>query len=538
MKNVKTAVWNEQPKVTHCVWGAKLTVLLLSVLLLLSSLSSCNGTGGVADSEGETYGASSSSSSAGGKSSSGTSSVGGMTNSNGDELSALDIMNMMSGGHASEVEAILSGGNNEEVEEERGTFEVVLSATSMGLPEDGWVELELAGDAYFKGEAFAGPDGTIRFTVPRQRIGAIVTVSLTAYLPDGTPYTSGIMTGEANEGGTTSFSVPLVDLPRVTIDITGTKSSYGRTVEQDGVTYDVIEYTGSGLGMSVTNSDSEATMDIKLNDSTASASQSLPDGFNKIEVTAVKSEALPPVTAKKNVYVVKKLPEPTISFNGDHYPGQDTASYEMWKYSFGSHDNLKLSVTNTYDGNNPETGNATMEVTVTGVTSYTFSSETESVVDKVLNDGQQTITVTLTKPLCEPIEITKTIYAHIKKVRVQLTKAGVYIGDNTKLSGKANLGGRWIRDFGGVSWKKNATDYYNFKTDYDPNYYMTEKTDTLRYYTTGLKAGSDDLSDTDKTFSLSDIKSEKASRGYVYSYAYGSGGSTQHELYFDIYDDE
>ncbi|MBQ6567467.1 MAG: hypothetical protein IJL80_10460, partial [Treponema sp.] len=263
--------------------------------LLLSSLSfySCTGTGGAADSDGETYGSSAASGGAGGSSGSG-SSAGGVTDSSGGEMSAWEIMQKMSAGHGDEVVAILTGGDTDPVAEERGTFEVILPASSMGLPAEGWVELEIAGDAYFKGKSSAGPDGNVRFTVPRQRVGAIITVSLTAYLPDGTeegvPYISGSKTGPAEEGGSYSFTVPLVDLPRVTISITGTKKTYGRTVEKDGVSYDVVEYTGSGLGMSVTNSDTEATMEIKLNDSTASESESLADGFNKIEVTAVKSE--------------------------------------------------------------------------------------------------------------------------------------------------------------------------------------------------------------------------------------------------------
>ena len=538
---------------------------LMLATLLLSSLSfySCTGTGGAADSDDETYGSSAASGGAGGSSGSG-SSAGGVTDSSGGEMSAWEIMQKMSAGHGDEVVAILSGGDTDPVAEERGTFEVILPASSMGLPAEGWVELEIAGDAYFKGKSSAGPDGNVRFTVPRQRVGAIITVSLTAYLPDGTeegvPYTSGSKTGPAEEGGSYSFTVPLVDLPRITIDITGTKSSYGRTVEKDGVSYDVVEYTGSGLGMSVTNSDSEATMDIKLNDSTASESESLADGFNKIEVTAVKSETLPPVTVKKNIYVVKALSEDDIDIdytNGttNHKDGgtfgNDPAGYEYVKYSYLSsttYDGLRLKVTNnTVDV--PATGDSTMTVKVSGAT--TIAESAGNLPETKLSDGQQTITVKLTKPHCEPVEVEKKINTHIKKVKVELpTNAGfeIKIGSNTKLSGTAYLwkaGDSWsnIRSFSNAGWD-NGNNYESCNHSYF-SCELSETTDTMFYRADGLYAGNDPLKDVQREFSLADLWYDikrTGSQGYIHVDGnWGISNSSEwtwHKLWFSLSDAE
>ncbi|MBQ7165804.1 MAG: hypothetical protein IJR93_02495, partial [Treponema sp.] len=278
--------------------GGKLTTLLLLISLLL--ISSCNGNGGAADSEGETYSPGSSGGSSGGS--------GGMTgSSSGGEMSAWDIMQMMDSGRGDEAVEILSGGGNADpVAEERGTFEVILPASSMNLPEGGWVELEIAGDAYFKGTAFPGPDGNVRFTVPRQRIGAIITVSLTAYLPEGTPYINGSKTGPAEEDGGASFAVPLEDLPAIIIGFGGDGAANGNTAEQGGDSYEVMEYS-SGVSLNILSSIADATLEIKVNGADAAASQTLSDGFNDISVVATMGGGKPPVTASKKVYAVKKL---------------------------------------------------------------------------------------------------------------------------------------------------------------------------------------------------------------------------------------
>ena len=533
--------------------GKGLLFVIISLALLCSlSFSSCNGTGGVSDSVGATYSSSSPS---------GSSSAGGMTDSSGSELSALDIMNMMSGGHADDVEVILSG-VDADAEEERGTFEVVLSASDLGLPEDGWVELEVAGDAYFKGTAFAGPDGTVRFTVPRQRIGAILSVSLTAYLPDGNPYTSGNKTGPAEEGSTNIFSVPLVDLPSITISITGNKSSYGRTVEQDGVSYDVLEYTGSVLGMVVTSSDSEATLDTTLNGTECGDSESLSDGFNTIEVIATKSAALPTVTAKKYVYVVKALTEDDIEIT---YPnkkdeGTDSDGHTVFRYRYSQDDNLKLTVTNKYTGDNDSTGgHSSMEVTVNG---DTFTDDS-SVADKILVDGSNSISVTLSKPLCEDVTVTKTVYAGMRPIKVKLNGnlricfhttdplsdnslelcGDIYIGVNPHGAEIDSTRCTWyhLKDLGdGGSWKEDGWDSCGHK---NPDVWIYNKDDKLCYETRGMYEGdtspdSDDAVRDVRNLSISvNLKNSSASMSIDSNdYGYNGGDRNEHEADFILSD--
>ncbi len=291
--------------------GGKLTTLLLLISLLL--ISSCNGNGGAADSEGETYSPGSSSGSSGG--SSGGS--GGMTgSSSGGEISAWDIMQMMDGGHAEEAVSILSGGSTDPVVEERGTFEVVLPSSSMNLPDGGWVELEIAGDAYFKGKASADPDGNVRFTVPRQRIGAIITVTLTAFTPDGNPYSTGSKNSLVEEGGMTAFNIPLTDLNIPTVTYTD-----GMLTNETEGGYKLVRYSYLASPVvypkfSVTNpyDDGSATMTVELDENPLTGDadtgnitdQSLTPGQHTITVTLSKPGLSSDIRIEKKILVKMK----------------------------------------------------------------------------------------------------------------------------------------------------------------------------------------------------------------------------------------
>ena len=120
------------------------------------------------------------------------------------------------------------------------------------------------------------------------------------------------------------------------------------------------------------------------------------------------------------------------------------------------------------------------------------------------------------------------INAHIKKIKATATRGEIYIGNKDKLSGSVYFGGRLVRSFDKTGWKKNAYDAYGFREDYDPVYYLSEKSDTLRYYT------SLDVSDPDETFSLADIKSAINSSGYLYASAFGSGNTSDHKMYMSL----
>ena len=336
--------------------------------------------------------------------------------SSGGEISAWDIMQMMDGGHAEEAVSILSGGSTDPVVKERGTFEVVLPASSMNLPDGGWIELEIAGDAYFKGKAFPGPDGNVRFTVPRQRIGAIITVSLTAYLPEGTPYINGSKTGPAEEDGGASFAVPLEDLPAIIIRFGSNGAANGNTAEQGGEPYEVMEYTGAGLDMSVVSTIEDATLEIKVNGTDATASQTLSDGFNDISVVATMGGGKPPVTASKKVYVVKKLVKPVITKSGGTANGKTASSggksYQVIEYETSL---PTVSVTNSYDGDGAGTTPSVFTVTHNGSTSSTSMT---------LSDGFNAIVATLEKEHCGTLTDEKYYYVVKKLVKPVITKSG------------------------------------------------------------------------------------------------------------------
>ncbi|MBQ7166993.1 MAG: hypothetical protein IJR93_08640 [Treponema sp.] len=237
-------------------------------------------------------------------------------------MSSWQIKQMMDGGHAEEAVAILSGGNTDPVVEERGTFEVVLPASSMNLPDGGWVELEIAGDAYFKGTAFAGSDGNVRFTnVPRQKIGTSITVSLTAFTPDGNPYSSGSKASVVEEGGETAFNVSLTDLSNPTV--TYTDAILTDEAAEDG--YRIVRYSWLNdevAKFSVTNpyDDGSATMTVELdgNPLTGDAAtgnitdQSLSEGPHTITVTLSKLSLSSDIRIEKKILVKKKAVEVSV----------------------------------------------------------------------------------------------------------------------------------------------------------------------------------------------------------------------------------
>ena len=250
-----------------------------------------------------------------------------MTGSSGGELTAWEIMQKMDGGHGDEVVAILSGSSTDPVVEERGTFEVVLPASSMNLPDGGWVELEIAGDAYFKGTAFAGSDGNVRFTVPRQRIGAVITVTLTAFTPDGNPYSSGSKNSLVEEGGTTAFTIPLTDLNTPTVTYTD-----GMLTNETEGGYKLVRYSwlnDKTPKFSVTNpyDDGSATMTVELDGTTLTgdadsgniSNQPLSDGQHTINITLSKPGLSSDIRIEKKILVKMKAVNATVSSMDAYY---------------------------------------------------------------------------------------------------------------------------------------------------------------------------------------------------------------------------
>ncbi|MBQ7167830.1 MAG: hypothetical protein IJR93_12895, partial [Treponema sp.] len=325
---------------------------------------------------------------------------------------------MMASGHAEEVAARLSESAEAQETEARGSFELSFDADDLGLPDGGWVRLEIVGGgADYNKTAEASPDGKVRFTVPKQDKGSIITVTLTMYLPDGTPYCTGSRTGPA-EGGA-AFTIPLEDLPSVIITFGGNGAKNGKTAEQGGKSYEVMEYTGTSLSMAAASTIAEATLEVTVNGSPASTRGMLSDGFNEISVVATMSGGKPPVTATKRVYVVKKLSEDDISITfGDYLDSATDGDYQVLRYSYLA-DTITLpnvSVSNTYTGDatTPELGDSYLEITVTGDTTV---AETSSLSSQDLNLGDSTVTVYLRKEKCTPVgPIEKKVRVKIKPV--------------------------------------------------------------------------------------------------------------------------
>lgn len=349
---------------------------------------SCNGNSGGSDFEGPVYGGGSSSEADGGS-----------TGQNDNSLSAWDIMNLANQNNTDEIVSRLTDNTEEE---EAKTFTVTFGAADLQLPAGGWVVLEIEGDGIrYKEKAYASADGILYFTVPTLPIRSMITVTLSAYDSEGNPYTSGYKTELVEEGGTTSISVPLTNLPPLpVISFAGNGNPNSNTVEQGGVLYTVMEYTGDSLGMTVTNSDPSSTLEVELNGSSCPASTALPDGFCTITATVTKSPALPSVVSKRYVYVVKKLAKPVITRSRGTLNGKSTTkdgkTYTVIEYS-GSLP--VLNVTSSYDGDNAATGSSTLKVTDNGSTMLTKTGSPTSDTFS-LSEGYNAIEATLTKEHC------------------------------------------------------------------------------------------------------------------------------------------
>ncbi len=327
-------------------------------------------------------------------------------------VTAGDLFNISNGTGSESVESLFSNGENEPAR----TFFVSLAAADFGMPEDGIMTLSITGgDAPWSGTAEA-VNGLFRFSdIPMVPVGSYITVTITGCTKDGAVVCSAYNSGTATAGGFT-MSIPVLGPPVIRLGTNGTAS--GTMTSKEGNDYEVIEYTGAGLPMTVINGSPNGTMDVTVNGSPVSVSTTLPNGYNAI-VATVTGAGGSPVSVARNVYVVKALPEPVLSLTGDHYSSEDTTSYEMWKYSYLSSNKIKLSVTDSYDGNDAATGSATMTVMVTGETSFT--SDSGNVTDLELNSGINTIAITLTKPLCTPVSISKTCCIKIKPVKVTIS---------------------------------------------------------------------------------------------------------------------
>ena len=180
------------------------------------------------------------------------------------------------------------------------------------------------------------------------------------------------------------------------------------TAEKDGVSYSVIEYTGSSLSATVKNTSDGADMTVKINGKSSSTTSVLADGFNTIEVTVSKNLCRP-ITVTKNVYVIKALTEPTVRFY--KHDGNDAMepSGEVPEES-GYSDYTCYNLALTQGG----TGNANFEVTLGSGESLDVEIGDTLASAKngkyTIDLGPHILKLTVTKDYCTPKVLTKKVY--------------------------------------------------------------------------------------------------------------------------------
>lgn len=203
------------------------------------------------------------------------------------------------------------------------------------------------------------------------------------------------------------------------------------TAEKDGVSYSVIEYTGSSLSATVKNTSDGADMTVKINGESSSTTSVLTDGYNTIEVTVSKNLCRP-ITVTKNVYVIKALNEPTVRFykhDGNDAMEPSEEDPEESGYSDFTCYNMALTQSGT--------GNANFEVALGSRESLAVE------IDGTLttaNNGKYTIALgphilklTVTKEYCTPKIITKKVY-----IQGLLKEPEVTSSNGIKNSGSGN----------------------------------------------------------------------------------------------------
>ncbi|MBP5464543.1 MAG: hypothetical protein J6Y13_05155, partial [Treponema sp.] len=395
---------------------------------------SSGSSGGSGSQSGTGNSGSSTSGSSGGTAGSGTSGTGSQT------ISAEDLRNLANSGRPDSITKLFPTGEDETAK----TFFMNLSAEDFGIPEDGYMILSLDSDG-FAGRTgshwddtryVSDADGMIHFIdIPMMRVGSHVTVIVLCYAADGTLISSGYSSGVAKENGV-PMEISILGSARIVL---GSNSApNGSTVEHDGTSYDVIEYTGTGLEMAAVNTTAASTMEVKINGVTMSTTTeqsftaNLADGYNAIEVTVTKGSN-EPIVIRRNIYVLRQFTRPVIALgsngtaNGRTATGTDGRTYDVIEYT-GS--NLGVTVTNGFEGT------ATFDVQINGssvggtpVTGPAMS------VTQTLADGFNAITATLTESVCGSVTEERCVYVVKKLVKPVITQSGGTPGSGTVTSG-------------------------------------------------------------------------------------------------------
>ena len=201
---------------------------------------------------------------------------------------------------------------------------------------------------------------------------------------------------------------------------------------------------------------------------------------------------------------------PNGTQDGTEINEDDSLSYDVYKYSYRSYDNLSMSVVNPY-----EALGYIMQVKVDG--------ETPEDLDK-LADGFHTVYAKIEKEGEPTIEATSRICVKIKPITLKyrnysggglLGHIGIFIGGfgrgDLSLRGRVTIDGEWVFDYQGSNYGCEADVWASLDGDSDGRSYartLYSKSDKVTLYMYDLRdEGNGHLNgDWSKTRSLSEMK--------------------------------
>ena len=263
---------------------------------------------------------------------------------------------------------------------------------------------------------------TMEVKINGTTVGTTTDQSFTKTLDDGYNAIEVTVTKGSNEPIVVTRNVYVVKefaAPVITLGSNGVAN--GLTATSGGKSYEVLEYTGTNMAMTVTNSyTGTATFGVTVNGSplsvsTSSVTATLADGFNAIVATLTES-VCGTVTAERYVYVVKKLVKPTITpFGGTLSGGTVTSggrSYQILEYT-GS-----VPPTVTAAHSYEDAANASFMVNGSPVPGSATS------VSVTLSDGCNTIVAALSRDHCVTQTETKYFYVTKPLVAPVITRGG------------------------------------------------------------------------------------------------------------------
>ena len=230
-----------------------------------------------------------------------------------------------------------------------------------------------------------------------------------------------------------------------------------KTTKKNGIEYEVMEYSGDSLSLYATNTSAGSDMTVTVNgvkttgDNFSGVLADKEDAYKTIEITVTKDKCYPRKITK-NIYAVQKLTEPSITF-----PNKSSWSNGVIQYRYLKYDNLKMSISNTYKG-----ANASMEIRLDN----TLISESD-ISNYTVPDGNHKLSVTLTKDLCRPVEITEEFKVEIKPVSVSFSGQLLFKADDGPSGNDIDLRGTLYAgtdDTAGVpikNWSSGHGEYNN-----------------------------------------------------------------------------